>query len=121
MRLVIWWEVTCIIDILNSIIATHLYSLLKISDILATFGAFMDVLIAFEIFVNIISYLRNSTIHIKLVFMTALMVISRKVIVLDYKEVTPAYLYATAFVVAALSLAYWLVVIKNTDEKPQIK
>ena len=49
------------------------------------------------------------------------MVISRKVIVLDYKEVTPAYLYATAFVVAALSLAYWLVVIKNTDEKLQIK
>ena len=112
---------TYIIDILNSIIAAHLYSLLKISGILATFGALMDVLIAFEIFVNITSYLRNSTIHIKLVFMTALMVISRKVIVLDYKEVTPAYLYATALVVAALSLAYWLVVIKNTDEKPQIK
>ena len=53
--------------------------------------------------------------------MTALMVISRKVIVLDYKEVAPAYLYANALVVAALSLAYWLVVIKNTDEKPQIK
>ena len=33
-------------------------------------------------------------------------------------EVTPDYIYATALVVVALSLAYWLVVVKNPDEKP---
>ena len=53
--------------------------------------------------------------------MIAPMVISRKVIVLDYKEGTPAILYAIALKAAAFSLAYWLMVIKNTDEKPQIK
>lgn len=46
------------------------------------------------------------------------MAISRKVIVLDYKEVTPEYIYATALVAAALSLAYWFVAVKNPDEKP---
>ena len=46
------------------------------------------------------------------------MAISRKVIVLDYKEVTPTYLYGTTLIVAVISLAYWLVVIKKPDEKP---
>lgn len=103
MLLVIWWEVADVIYVLYNRIAAHPYFLLKISYILATFGAFMAVLIAIEIFVNITSYLRENTIHIKLVLATALMAISRKVIVLDYKKVTPAYLYGTALIVVAIS------------------
>ena len=103
MLLVIWWGVADVIYVLYSRIAAHPYYLLEISDILATFGAFMAVLIAIEIFVNITSYLRENTIHIKLVLATALMTISRKVIVLDYKKVTPAYLYGTALIVVAIS------------------
>ena len=52
---------------------------LQISDILATFGAFMAVLIAIEIFVNIISYLREDVIHVRIVLATAMMAIARKV------------------------------------------
>jgi len=85
MLLVIWWGVADVIYVLYSRIAAHPYYLLEISDILATFGAFMAVLITIEIFVNITSYLREITIHIKLVLAKALMAISRKVIVLDYK------------------------------------
>ena len=84
--------------------------LLQISDILATFGAFMAVLIAIEIFVNIISYLREDVIHVRIVLATAMMAIARKVIILDYNTTSPQYLYATAAVVAAMALAYWLVV-----------
>lgn len=83
--------------------------LLQISDILATFGAFMAVLIAIEIFVNIISYLREDAIHVRIVLATALMAIARKVIILDYSTTSPQYIYATAAVVAAMALAYWLV------------
>lgn len=119
MMLVIWWGVADVIYVLYSRIAAHPYYLLNISDILATFGAFMAVLIAIEIFVNITSYLRDNIIHIKLVLATALMAIARKVIVLDYKEVAPQYIYATALVVAALSFGYWLVVVKNPGEKPK--
>jgi uncharacterized membrane protein (DUF373 family) len=119
MLLVIWWGVADVIYVLYNRVAAHPYYLLNISDILATFGAFMAVLIAIEIFVNITSYLRDNIIHIKIVLATALLAIARKVIVLDYKEVAPEYIYATALVVAALSLAYWLVVVKNPGEKPQ--
>ena len=52
-------------------ISSHPYYLLNISDIFATFGAFMAVLIAIEIFINIASYLRENVIHIKLVLALA--------------------------------------------------
>ena len=118
MLFVIWWGVADVIYVLFNRIAAHPHYLLNISDILATFGAFMAVLIAIEIFVNITSYLRDNTIQLNLVLATALMAISRKVIVLDYKEVTPEYIVATALIVASLSLAYWLVVVKNPEENP---
>lgn len=84
--------------------------ILTISDMLASFGAFMAVLIAIEIFINITVYLRDDVIHIKIVMATALMAIARKVIILDLEKVEPAYLWGIASVVLATSLGYWLVV-----------
>jgi uncharacterized membrane protein (DUF373 family) len=84
--------------------------MLTISDILATFGAFMAVLIAIEIFINITVYLRHDVIHVKIVMATALMAIARKVIILDFKMVTPDYIFATAALVLATSVGYWLVI-----------
>ena len=46
---------------------------------------------------------------IKLVVATALMAISRKVIIFDFKEITPMFIIATASVVLALSISYWLI------------
>ncbi len=79
------------------------------TDMLATFGAFMTVLIAIEIFVNITIYLRDEMIHVKIVMATALMAMSRKVIVLDLKIVTPEQIYGIAAVIIALSIGYYLV------------
>ena len=116
MMLVIWWGVADVIYVLYERIMAHPYMLLNISDILATFGAFMAVLIAIEIFVNITSYLRDDVIHIKIVLATAVMAVARKVIVLDYKETGADYVYATAALVLALSVAYWLAVVKNPSK-----
>lgn len=63
--------------------------ILTISDMLATFGAFMAVLIAIEIFINITVYLREDVIHVKIVMATALMAIARKVIILDLDKIEP--------------------------------
>jgi len=87
--------------------------LLNISDIFATFGAFLAVLIAIEIFTNITLYIRNDVVPVKLVIATALMAIARKVIVFDFKEITPMYLLATAAVVLALGVTYWLITMKH--------
>ena len=113
MVLVIWWGVADVVYVLYERISTHPFYLLNISDIFATFGAFMAVLIAIEIFINIASYLRENVIHIKLVLATAFMAVVRKVIVLDYKEVSSDYVFATAALVLALAVAYWLAVVKN--------
>ncbi len=91
---------------------------LTIPDILATFGAFMAVLIAIEIFVNIVLYLRDDVIHVKIVMATALMAIARKVIILEFDEQSPAYILGIAAVVLAMSIGYWL--IHSLDEKIQL-
>ena len=83
--------------------------ILTMNDILATFGAFMTVLIAIEIFVNITVYLRDDFIHVKIVMATAIMAVARKVIILDIKELEPAYLWGVASLMIAVSAGYWLV------------
>jgi len=80
-----------------------------IGDILQTFGAFMAVLIAIEIFVNITLYLRTDIIPVKLVVATALMAMCRKVIIFDFHDLSPQYIYASGVVVLGLGITYWLV------------
>nr|WP_205623619.1 phosphate-starvation-inducible PsiE family protein [Desulfogranum japonicum] len=82
---------------------------LSIGDVLATFGAFMVVLIAIEIFQNIILYLRDNVIHVKIVLATALMAIARKVIILDYDQLEPLYIFASGMVLLATGITYYLV------------
>ena len=85
------------------------FLLLSISDILATFGAFLAVLIAIEIFINITLYLKTDVIPVKLVVATALMAISRKVIIFDIEKITPPFVVGAAAVVLALGVTYWLI------------
>lgn len=110
MTLVIIWSVADVAWVLYERATISPLGLLNVNDILVSFGAFMATLIAIEIFLNIVLYLRDDVLHVKLVLATALMAIARKVIVLDYKTVEPEYIWATAAVVFALSIGYWLVV-----------
>lgn len=113
MALVIFWGVADVCYVLYQRLMQPPFMLLNISDILSTFGAFMAVLIAIEIFVNITMYLKTDVIHIRIVMATALMAIARKVIILDFKEVTPDYMIATGVIIFALSIGYWLITRKG--------
>lgn len=108
MTLVIIWGVADVAWVIYQRVMTPPLGLLSVNDILATFGTFMATLIAIEIFVNIVLYLQSHVLHVKLVLATALMAIARKVIVLDYNVIEPDYVWATAGVVFALSIGYWL-------------
>ncbi|CAH1206857.1 conserved membrane hypothetical protein [Candidatus Nitrotoga sp. BS] len=88
--------------------------LMNTNDLLETFGSFLAVLIAIEIFLNITIYIRSDVIPVTLVVATALMAISRKIIVFDYKHLDPAYVSASALVVIALGITY--VLIKKSDK-----
>ena len=119
MTLVILWGVADVVLVLYQNLKTPPVFMLNINDILALFGAFMAVLIAIEILINIIIYLRDDVIHVKIVMATALMAIARKVIIMDFTKITPDYVLAVAAVVLAMSVGYWLAVIKD-DKKGKI-
>ena len=86
MTLLILWGIGDVIWIMVQRLREPPFLILKIGDILATFGGFLAVLIAIEIFLNITLYLRDDVIQVRLVIATALMAIALKVIVFDFKE-----------------------------------
>jgi uncharacterized membrane protein (DUF373 family) len=82
---------------------------ITVGEIFKLFGAFMVVLIAIEIFINIRLYLGSNVIPVQLVLATALMAIARKVIVLDLETISALYVFGIGAVVLALGVTYWLV------------
>ncbi len=106
---VIVWGIGDVIYVLYQRLVEPPFLLLSISDILATFGAFLAVLIAIEIFINIALYLEKDVIPVKIVVATALMAISRKVIIFDFEKITPQFVLAIAAVILALGITYWLI------------
>lgn len=80
-----------------------------VPDIVKTFGVFLAVLIAYEIFANITLYLRTDVFPVKLVVATAVMAIARKVIILDMEDYTALDLVGIGAIVLALGIAYWLI------------
>lgn len=121
MTAVILWGVADVCLVLYQKLSSPPILMLTITDILATFGAFMAVLIAIEIFVNIIVYLRDDVIQVKIVLATALMAIARKVIILDFEKTSSEYVWATAAVTLSMAIAYWLVIYFTEQKMPRPK
>ena len=108
MVLVIVWGIGDVIFVLYQPLTDPPFLLLQVADLLATFAAFLAVLIAIEIFINIRMYLITNIIPVRLVIATALMAIARKVIIFDSEQITPPFIYGTAAVVLSLGITYWL-------------
>jgi uncharacterized membrane protein (DUF373 family) len=89
------------------------FLLMEIDDLMELFGAFLAVLIAIEVFTNITVYLRKDIVQVRIVMATALMAIARKVIILDTKDTPSEVVLAIAAVVLAMSIGYWLVVVRG--------
>lgn len=122
MVFVIMWGVADIVYVLYQRLMAPPFMLLEIKDIFATFGAFMAVLIAIEIYHNLILYVRdshNSRLAVEIVLGTALMAAARKVIIFDYNEMDYNYVYATGAVILALSVAYYYIVIVSNKKQSQ--
>lgn len=113
MVFLILWCIADVVWVLYRHIVQPPFMIIKIEDILDTFGAFLAALIAIEIFLNITLYLREDIIHVKLVVATALMAIARKVIVFDFSEIGYEYVLATGAVVLSLGITYWLIAKKE--------
>jgi len=109
MVFVIYLGVLDVIYVLYEQLSNPPVLLLDISEILKTFAAFLTVLIAIEIYQNIVLYLRTDVFPLRLVIATALMAISRKVIILDFNEISSDYILAISAVIVALGISFFLV------------
>ena len=108
MMLTVLWCVVDVVVVAYKEILSHPMASLGKSQILNVFGAFMIVLIAIEIFINITLYIRNDVIPVKMVVATALMAVARKIIVFDYHDVSALHVMGTALLVIGLGGCYWL-------------
>ena len=106
MVIVIFFGIADVMYVLFQRLMTPPIYLLNISDIFESFAAFLAVLVAIEIFVNIRIYLRSSELSVKLVLATALMAVARKVIVLDFDKISALEVLSLAAVVIALGISY---------------
>lgn len=109
MVIIILWSVVDVFLIMF-IKAQNPYLLITDMDqVLSIFGSFLVVLIAIEIFLNIILYLKKDMGHLKLVIATALMAIARKVIILDYDQVHDWHMIGMGALILSLGFAYWII------------
>ncbi|MBY5943684.1 phosphate-starvation-inducible PsiE family protein [Photobacterium rosenbergii] len=117
MVVVIYFGIADVLYVLYQRLTSDPLYLLDISDIFETFAAFLAVLVAIEIFVNIRIYLKSYEFPLKLVIVTALMAVARKIIVLDFNKIESAEAFSLGAIMFALGLTYGVIVI--VDNKRQ--
>ena len=85
------------------------FLLLNIDEMLEVFGFFLMVLIGLELLESIKAYLEEDRVHAEVVFLVAIVAVSRKVIIVNYNKITPEILFGMAAVIIALGIGYYLV------------
>ena len=83
--------------------------LLNAAEMFEVFGFFLMVLIGLELLETIKAYLEDDRVHAEVVFLVALVAVSRKVIILDYREMSPNLLFGMSALIIALGVGYFLV------------
>jgi uncharacterized membrane protein (DUF373 family) len=81
------------------------------------FGLFLNILIALELLENVTAYLRKHIVQVELVVVTALIAISRKIIIFDPKKYSKDDLIALTVGTLALAASYWLIRKVNRDNR----
>ena len=95
--------------ILDKDIVTPPVIILEIEEILDLFGLFLLVLIGVELMETIKTYFHEQVIRVQVVFLVALMAVSRKVIILGVNKLSGETLVGIAAVIFALSAGYFFV------------
>ncbi len=96
--------------------------LLSLERLLNVLGFFMMVLIGLELLESIKNYLTETSLHVEVVLLVAMIAVARKVIILDVKEMDPLLLFGTAALLLGLGGAYLMLKIalrgakRKTDE-----
>lgn len=81
--------------------------LLNIDEMLTVFGFFLMILIGLELIETMKIYLSEESVHVEIIFLVAIIAITRKVIILDVKSLAPLTLLGIAAVILALAFGYY--------------
>jgi uncharacterized membrane protein (DUF373 family) len=108
MTFVILWGISDVVAVLYEKLSNEPLLRIGSEHLLEIFSSFLTVLIAIEIFLNIIIYLTKNMFQVHLVIATALTAVARKVIVLDYNTVGTSVIFAIAAIILTVGVAYWL-------------
>jgi uncharacterized membrane protein (DUF373 family) len=79
------------------------------------FGLFLNILIALELLENVTAYLKKHIVQVELVVVTALIAVSRKIIIFDPNKYAKIDLIALAGASLALAISYWLIKTMNEE------
>lgn len=82
---------------------------LGVSDLFDIFGLFLIILIGLELMACIHMYLDDHNIHAEMMFLVALTAVTRKIVILDTKDIDPMFLMGIGVLVISLSGGYYLV------------
>ncbi len=82
--------------------------LLNINQLLEVFGFFLMILIGLELVETLKVYIAEEMVHVEIVFLVAIIAVTRKVIILDVKSVAPLSLIGIACVILAVSAGYYI-------------
>jgi uncharacterized membrane protein (DUF373 family) len=96
------------------------FFLLDVNQLLDIFGLFMLVVIGIELLETIMkTYITQGQPHYEVVLSVAIIAISRKVIILDLKEVDSLSLIGIASIIVALTVGYFLMNRSQSHDKAE--
>jgi uncharacterized membrane protein (DUF373 family) len=111
--LLMMWVVTLsaleLAVVLYERVSTPPLLLLNLQQLLEILGFFMMVLIGLELLETIKNYLTQHALHVEVVLLVAMIAVSRKVIILDMKEISALSMMGIAILLFSLSGSYYLI------------
>ncbi|MDF7798428.1 phosphate-starvation-inducible PsiE family protein [Pontiellaceae bacterium B1224] len=85
------------------------FLLLDVKEMMEVFGFILMVVIGLELLETIKAYLDKRVIHVEVVLLVSIVAVARKIIIMDYKEITPQMIMAVATLVLSLSVGFFAV------------
>ncbi len=82
---------------------------LEINQLFEIFGFFLILLIGVELLETIKAYLAEHVVHSEIVLEVALIAISRKVIILDVKEIPPCAILGVSALILGIAVSFFLI------------
>jgi uncharacterized membrane protein (DUF373 family) len=95
-------------DIVTGILKPPLF-LFDANELLDIFGGVLLVLIGVELMNTVKIYLIDKSVHVEVILAVGLVAITRKVVVLDHKQLDGTSLIGIAVIIISLSVSYYLV------------